>query len=386
MIQHAHRLVPLLVLAAPVWAGGGGDPEEPATARSSTTGDWLELDRWLARAVDEDAAGGADVPEHPVEGLSWGGIVRAFYTYSQDDIATGGGDDISGFSVNDADLYFNVAVGDFVGRVSADFAPDGPELEDGYGTWLVADWFTVTLGQFKPRVVRSGIVDPETLVFKERTFLGASFDFWDVGVQVAGHYDQFDWWLAVTNASTGQRSDHLFVGRGEWAYYDEAWGDVEGAHGAPINLRLLFGIFAYTFTDVPGDGGDGWGGDMALTMGPHSLHAEVMGIDNGIFLANNSLRDMPSLVLDGRGRPFSATYGYLFANRWQLAARYQNLDDDRDTKIFSGAVNWFPLEDGPVGWVLDVTHVDSKGPDGLVISVGVNVGLSRSPRLPGDVL
>ena len=188
------------LLLASSLALGGGDRPAPG-------GDgWSKLDD---RAQD----GALAAAESP---FSWGVLIRTFFTQSEKEAGDGVSDaDVSGFVFEDADLWLALDHEDFSARVSADLEQDGGVLEDAHATFRALDWLAVRMGQFKPRVVRSGSVPEDGLLFRERTFLGAAFDAWDDGVELGGHYDQFDWWVALTFGP--------YAFNVEWAQLDDAF-------------------------------------------------------------------------------------------------------------------------------------------------------------------
>ena len=253
---------PLLLasLVAPGLSGGGVEDELRSAARQAS---WSELDASIAALA-------TDPGEDP---FTWGLLVRAFYTFSAKE-AGAGTNDVSGTVLEDADLWLGTDLGELDLRVSADLDEGDLRLEDAHGHWRGFGWLGLTAGQFKPRVARSASLPDDGLLFRERTFLGAAFDAWDDGLELGGHYDQFDYWLAVTNGANGEESDHFWSTRAEWAVYDEAFDEREGAYGAPNHLRVLLGAMYFEDVALSSSDAGGWGGDLALTFGPYAFHAE----------------------------------------------------------------------------------------------------------------
>jgi len=83
-----------------------------ALAATSTVGladpadssDWLELDSEINSLATTYASSQGD-------GMGWSGLLRYNYTFSSDDVATGNGDDVSGFDFDDADIAFWGGIG-----------------------------------------------------------------------------------------------------------------------------------------------------------------------------------------------------------------------------------------------------------------------------------
>src|SRR5262245_37655483 len=86
------------------------------SAANAAPGDteWLEL--------DSEINGLSSSLTPAQDGMGWAALIRAVYSHSKDDIATGGGGapDLSGFSFNDVDLAFWSNYGPYLLRISAD--------------------------------------------------------------------------------------------------------------------------------------------------------------------------------------------------------------------------------------------------------------------------
>ncbi len=361
---------------------GGASPNDPANdpandplpAPTNPNGEdpWAELDRELG--VLGRAQHGRDIS-------SFGAVVRAFYSFSDADIATLGAEDLSGFAVDDVDMYYEVGQGDFFGRIQFDLSSGNAVLEDAYATMWVTHQARITVGQFKVPVLRSNTIDPERLAFKDRTVLGTLFDEWQVGAMFAYVDDLFGLWAAQTNGDNGQVSDSRTSVRAEVVSYESGAPLIEGSHGASEYLLMTIGA-AYVNDNTGPDRDTIWGGDVAMSMGPYSAAAEWMDFDDGA--GESFSQRIANLTLDGNSKPWSLTFGTLLADDWQALVRGQWLDDTADTQVYSFALNHFPNE-GPVSWVLDVTNYDREGPDGVIFSVGVNVGLSRRLRIGNEL-
>mgnify|MGYP001175600910 CR=1 FL=1 len=372
---------PLLLVLLPL----GGDARVPApseTVRSDTTlpntapldtalldtsrDPWHELDTALA----------APAPSRSDRALAWGLLVRAFYTQSASE-ASNGPNDVSGQVLEDVDAYFSFTHEGVAGRVSADFDQGDARLEDAYASWPGFGWLGLTAGQFKPRVVRSGSLPAGELLLRERTFLGAAFDLWDDGFELGGHYDQFDYWLAVTDGANGQAKDHFWSARAEWAFYDAGWEDREGARGAPNHLRALLGLMWFTDVAQSAADGGGWGGDLALTFGPYAFHAEWADLDSSFARTIDVFNG--HLITLGDGAPRSATLSRRVGAQAEAVLRLQSADDLDATEAFSLGANWTP-GGGAARFVADLALVEGDTRDFSLFSVGVQVGSSGFSR------
>ncbi len=327
---------------------------------------WLELDRALARLT----APAADT------GRSQGVLLRTYYTNAPAE-AGAGTRDLSGQVFEDVDVFVAFDRGDVALRLSADFDQGDARLEDAHARWQSVDWFTLTFGQFKPRVVRSASVPADGLLFRERSFLGAAFDGWDDGFELGGHYDQFDYWLAATDGSNGEQSDHFWSARGEWALYDAAWDDLEGARGAPNHLRVLLGATFFEDVTLSAADGGGYAADFALTFGPYSFQAEWANLDPS-FARTIDVFDGALLTL-GDGQPRAATLSRRVGESAEAAVRFQAADDADSTEALSLGANWSPGQ-APVRFAADLALVSGDSRDFSVFSLGLVVGSSGLSR------
>lgn len=336
---------------------------------------WAGLDRALTTL--------ASAPEPGP--FSRGLLLRPFFTSSPDEAKAMSDDEsISGFTFEDVDLYFAYREGDIGWRVSADLGEGDVELEDAYASWQYLDWLTLSAGQFKPRVVRSGSVPAGELLFRERTFLGAAFDGWDDGFELGGHYDQWDYWLALTDGSNGSESDHFTSARGEWALYDAAFEDREGARGSPDHLRVLLGASWFLDAALSNSDANGWGADLAVTFGPYALHGEFA--DLGEEFAREIDVFNGYLITLQDGKPLSVTFSRRVARDGEVGLRFQRADDVDDTTAFGVGANWSP-GGGPARFVADLELVDGETRDFSLFSLGLVLGSSGLPRpFAGDVV
>lgn len=355
-------MLSLLLLCLP--ALGGGDPE-PASPDS-----WRELDDALARLGDDSAGP-----------YALGALVRTFFTKSAAE-ASAGSADVSGVVFEDVDVWAAAHLEGVDLRVSADFdrADSGAgnaRLEDAWARWLYGTDLALTFGQFKPRVVRSGSLPDSELLFRDRTFLGAAFDGWDTGVELSGHYDQFDWWLALANGANGDASRNFWSARSEWALYDEAFDDVEGARGSPNHLCVLFGTTIFSDDAQSSSKGGGYGADLALTFGPYAFHTEWMRLGDQFARTIDVFNGHPLTI--GDGQPFSATWGRLLGTEAEAAVRFERADDADNTSSWGLAGSYFP-GGGPVRLVADAARVEGDTRDFTLFSIGIQLGSSGLSR------
>lgn len=357
----------LLVGALP----GDPVPSAASNARSDASGNgprderpgWSALD---ARLLDELAADGSG-------SLRWGALVRAFGTRSQ--AASTGGEDAAGFVLEDVDVHLAGGAEALSWRLSFDLASDTAVLEDAHGRWTPAVGWELVVGQFKPRVARSASVAPEGLLFRDRTFLGATFDVWDAGVEIGRHYDQFDFWFALTNAEDATLPEDSWSFRVEWALYDAAFEDVEGARGAPNHLRVLLGGFLFDDTALASSGAGGAGLDLAFQLGPWAFLGEWASLGDS-FVRDVDVRD-GTVVSMGDGSPWAIVVSRRCGEDWESAVRLERAGDVDDTRAL-GLVTSF--SSATARWSLEVERVRADPDDDTRVSLGVQMGASGIAR------
>jgi len=317
-----------------------------ALATASSTGfaagsDWLQLDQDIASLNSTIST---------VEGTNVGGLLRTSY---RDGGPTGG------FFHDDADLWFGGALEEFTWRVSFDLASGGLVLEDAYVNWGCTDDLSVTWGRFNAPGLRSGDLDPENMLFIDRSMLGAAFYTFDSGVGVNGDYNGFGYFFGAQNGADGTGDDLLLTGH---VNYDLGNGvsDMEGAMKAGDEMDGTIGV---TYSDMENDGADAiLAADFAMTMGQLSGSVEYAdGSDNN--------------VAPGMGQsPWSLTVGYLFADNMELAWRYEDMDNVADDTTNTVGLNWY-LHGHNAKW--QINYIDADAATDQIIAVGLAVGASR---------
>jgi hypothetical protein len=218
----------------------------------------------------------------------------------------------------------------------------GASIKDAYATWKIGEAVSGKMGRFKPHFLRSSSgVSDNRLLFLQRTVIGEAFSGRDIGLQFSGNFDTIGWAISGTNGSDGAAEDFLFCGRLEASLMGAGASKVEGAYGAGEGTNLTAGIAALDDGDV--EDGMALGIDMAVTAGPFSAAAEIADLDEDI----------------GDATPWDITLGYMFTDMYEVAARYEDFDDDDgDTTRITAGVNRY-VQGHDIKWQLQFITQDS---------------------------
>jgi len=358
-----------------------------ATYADPGDNDWLEL--------DSEINGLASSLQPSQDGMGWAALLRFAFVYTSDDIGTGGGNDISGFDFQDVDLAFWGNHGAFMWRVSTDIDNNlsgavnnaNLNLEDAYVRWNCGGYFDATMGQFKPNLIRSANVDPGNLLFINRTVLGSAADFWETGISFGGSWEQLGWSVAVLNGVDGPERDHAYVVRLEWMLGQGA-GMYEGAMGSSDMLNATVGL-AWLHDDSFSTGTAGQADDTEAyvldfngSISNFGFGAEIADLgDTFGAITDEDYNGIASpLILETGSSPWALTGSYLINPEWEVAVRYEDLDNAPDTlggddnTVLSLGANWH--RDGGK-WQIQWSDFDGDNADGSVFQVGYAIGTSR---------
>lgn len=306
----------------------------------------------------------------------YGVLLRPFYTFSAKESGLGS-EDISGNVFADLDLWFGQWTHAFAWKLSTDLDEGDVMLEDAWARFRVREDLGLTVGQFKPHVVRSGSIEEDGLLFRSRTFLGAAFDVRDDGVELATRGERWSATLALVDGANGSQSDHFWSLRGELELFESEVAGREGARGAENFLISRLGVA--TFADVSQSAQDGGGlaFDLALTYGPYSIAAEWANLQEEftreVDVFNGHVFDL------GDGEPMSFTFGRCLGEEFEAAVRYERAEDADDTTATLLALNW-----GRTGsrarLLAEAGMVEADSRDFTIVSLGVVFGESGRGR------
>ena len=290
--------------------------------------EWLKLDQ------DINSLASSLAPQ--ASGATVSGFLRASYA-SSSDVQGGGGNDLGGFSIDNARLNFTGNVGNYSVFVSVEGSNDpaygiigytgttGPVgIHEAYAAFPITDQIRGQMGQFRLPFLASSARNEDTLLFIDRTVLGQWY--WehnDAGVQVSGNFEMLNWAIAVANGNDGAGNDLKYSGRVQFTAMGHA-SEMEGAYGATEETCLTIG-FGYMDDDDDLDNA-AMCFDATFNMGALSAAAELVDQDKDI----------------GDNTPWNVQAGWMISpDQWEAAVRYEDMDDDDNTTAITAGVNWY---------------------------------------------
>ncbi len=306
-----------------------------------------------------------------------GYLLRSSYGTSGDDLyEPAPGQDLGGFRMQDASLWFQGYVGGYEVflRADASDATDWPpigggqpgvvNMRDAWARAPLAEGVNLYFGNFRCPVVNSGMLDEGKLLMIDRTRIGQFFDVYQAGAAVVADIDAFHIKLAAQNGGDGAADELGLVARAEYKVGEGA-KQREGALGAEgFDATIGLGYFE--------DGGmgnefDAFIADAYATYDQFSLHAEVVDMGG----------DLAAMTVGNAGgesaTPYTATLGFRIDERFEVALRYQDLDDTNDTTQIGGGFNYY-VAGHAAKWQVNVSQYDNASDDGLLIQVGLSLG------------
>jgi len=299
-----------------------------------------------------------------------GALVRVFWAYADDDL----GNAVDGFGFHDIDMWAELPIDEYYFRASLEADTGTAQLEDAYLRYVKSEALAVIGGSFKPRTLFSRSIDPELLMFNERTLLGTFLDRWDIGVQASGKaLEKFDYFASITNGSDGAQDDKLYAARVEGCLQGEEVALQEGQHGLPEEQDIDVGV---VFFQDAGDDATGIGVDVLARFEKLCVQGEAMSLDEGLG-GVVGLKTVP-VVLDGDTVPWAVSASTMLSDTMQLAGRFQSTDNDAGTQILSFALDYFP-EGGSITFIAQVDRYDDDASnEGFVLQVGASMGRTRN--------
>ena len=301
-----------------------------ALTTASESEEWLTLDKEIESL-------GASLRQAGT-GLAVSGWLRTSYVNSSDPFS--GGDDISGFFIDNARVDFDGSVGNFDVHIALegnenngfygfyripDHAGDAVVL-DAYADWSFSDVWSLRAGQFRAPFLREAWMDENEMIFWQKSVMADLWSVRDQGVMVGGSFGMIGLWGAVQNGG----DDLAFSLRGDWDILGSGVPDTEGARGAASGTSLSAGIAYYDDASVTD--GNAFALDAAFSMGPFAAQGSLVANGDGLGVTAPAATSLGTDTWD-------LDASFLFAESWEVAARYQSLDDADDTSIIDLALN-----------------------------------------------
>jgi hypothetical protein len=353
----------------------------PSLAGSGTE-DWTKLD------LDIESLATSLAPQS--SGASVNGFVKTSYAGSSDvsiadpTSATGGTNDLGGFSLDVIRLNFMGSVGNFGLFISLDGATQtanvtpndaagnpqtpgeslggvplmlpshlsgstgtagGVSVLDAYATFKITNEISGQAGEFRPPFLGEALHSEDQLLFMDRSALGDFWAFRDQGAMISANFGQIGAWLAIMNGVDGAGDKLAWSGRIQFT----AMGTpptVEGAYGASGQSNLVIGAGYYN-DDTLNDG-TAWCFDAVFNVGAFSASGEVVGNDKDVgfvlpaddTIGGGAGGTVSSNTFDAT--PWNVAVGFMFVpNQWEAAVRYEDFDDDQNTNAITAGINWY---------------------------------------------
>jgi hypothetical protein len=356
-----------------------------ALAGTEPSSDWLGLDEELnAIASNVNLQGG---------GVELGALVRAAYiSASGDDFdGIGGGEDQLGLVIDDVELWSQGQLGDYFWRVSVDFGDTfspyfignllggslvntdrEDTLEDAFARWNFSENFNLQVGHFIFPTTFTSAANPDSLVLLGRTSVGEYFHTYGLGAMLTGDYEMLQWYLAAFNGADGTDDDQEL--RGRLVYNIGAGANrTEGALGANDELNAALGL-SYV-DDGELDDGSVLVFDLTSTVAGFSLGGEFASFDEDHATVPAGFGPTAGLAYTDGMDVIAFTVGYLLTEEWEIAGRYEQLDDENDSTLMSIGVNYYQMGHN-AKWQLMYTDFasDLATDEGSLIGLGLTVG------------
>lgn len=347
----------------------------PTADEAQTQGDWQGLDQEIQSLATSLSQGES--------GVNISGFTIIRWDNSGDIDPNGAvlpGDDYSGFNVQNARIAITGEVGDYGFKIQPDFA-SSDILKDAKVWWNFGDNFKLTIGQYKVPFAKRFLTSQQKLAFLDRSlyieepfpidsnpgtppnpeYYKGGYGFRDQGLMVGGQHEMFGWDVSVSNGADGQMDNYLIAGRIEAYILGGGAPNYEGGYGIGDESALTVG--GAIVNDGSLDTGEtAWTLDALWALNPFTVGASVTGNGKGYTVAQTDSQTAWDI------------YGtYMFTpNEWELALKYEDVDDSVGTTAFTIGVNWYLY--GPDSkWQINYKNISRNdgAPDGGIIEAGL---------------
>ena len=326
------------------------------TASSQATNDtsWMQLDNEISQLSSSVAAEG---------GATVSGYMANFFHSDSDN-------DVGGWEFKSLRLNFSGKVDDMSYKVSTSLKSGTASLKDAYVKWALCDEADITFGQFKRPFSWNFTTSSSRLLFYDNTMNGENDDR-DKGLMLSGSFgdDMFDWYGALTNGDDLTGDKQRFTARltadvaGKGAF-NKHEGAIDGGEDFDASLGL-----AFAKDDSDTTGYDKVGLEGAMTM--NGLFVSFDMVDWSSDAPGTVFDDDTGIDVDGT-TPFSLTGSYLVTDDVEVAARFEDFDDDANTERLTLGVNYYTILPHKMKWMLNYQDLtsDTTALEETVIRVG----------------
>lgn len=251
------------------------------------------------------------------------------------------GDDTLGWSFRYVRLEATGDLGhDYSYKVSFELGSGTASLRDAFASWKITDGVKARWGRYKVPFVREALISDTKLLFLQRTNIANMIGFRDLGAMVTGQFSKLTVILNAQNGTDGPTDELFYNARISFDALGDGVGMVEGAYGAGDSAGLTLGAAIGDYSGV--DDGVRWIVDGAFTTGPFALAGEVAGFGEDV----------------GDNTPWDTTASFLFADVWEIAARYEDYDTDADETSYSFGLNRY-VAGHDIKWQLQYQRIDT---------------------------
>ena len=297
------------------------------------------------------------------------GFFRSNYAHSKDLRGSGTTNDLGGINLDAVRLEVSGHTDEFDVFISGDAFSGNLTLLDALVTVPLHPGIAVVAGQFRPPLLRSGLLHFSDTLFLFRTRNGIFASLRDRGAMLRVDEGNFHIEAALHNGADSAGSDFLYTGRVSMDLAGRGVSAFEGAYGAEEDVAATIGISAQE--DEALDSGEIVALEAAMTMAPFSLQAEYLN-----YAASFDLDSVTGLPIPGSRsdtNPYSITASAMVVpDQVEVALRFDDFEDNLDRELYTLGANYYVRgHDAKVQ--LNLTHLESDGGDEDILAVGLTV-------------
>jgi hypothetical protein len=312
-------------------------------------------------------------PAQTTGGVSITGFLRSSYANSSDVAVPPSGNDLGGFSVDDARLILSATVANFSVLLEAEGSSNGDAdfgylggptgsvgalvLLDAYAAWNITDELRLQLGNFRAPVLASALRGKNNILFIDRSALGGAWTGRDEGIQISGVWNMWAAMLAVQNGVDSAGDDLAISGRVQVTPMGQMAAH-EGALGAAGDPSLALGV-GYYQDDGTIDDVIAFAIDASFTVGMFGASAEMVDYDEGWTNVVAPVTGALPFIDVSDTSPWNFVASVIaIPDQLEVAVRYEDFDDDNDSTAITLGANWY-LQGHAAKWQVNYSTVDS---------------------------